>query len=72
MNINKLDMTKFFDPESALDQAEKHYKSCTGFIADKTFREATETITSASFNLIRAQVAAYRVWEDTVQKSWQS
>lgn len=71
MDAKTFDMTKFFNPESALEHAEKHAKSCAGFISDARVREAAETVSAAGFEFARAQVAAGRAFGDAVRKAFQ-
>jgi hypothetical protein len=66
-----MDATKFFNPETALEQAEKHAKSCTGFIPNTKVRDLVETINLAGFEFARAQVAAARELETALKKAWQ-
>jgi uncharacterized protein (DUF1778 family) len=71
MDAKTFDMTKFFNPESALDHAEKNTKSCTGFILDAQVRQAAETVSAAGFEFARAQVAAGRAFGDAMRKAFQ-
>jgi len=69
MDAKKFDVTQLFNPELALEHAEKHAKSCNGFITDTKMREMAQTITDAGFAFARAQVAAGRAFGDAVQKA---
>jgi len=69
MDATKFDVTRFFNPESALEHAEKHVKSCTGFIANSDIRKMTETVSTAGFEFARAQVAAARAFGEAVKKA---
>jgi len=69
MDAKKFDITQWFNPELALEHAEKHAKSCTGFIADSKVREMAQTVSDAGFAFARAQVAAGRAFGDAIQKA---
>ena len=71
MQTEKFDITRFFRPEVALEQAEKQAKSCVGFIPNAEVRKVAETVNTAGFEFARAQIAAARAFGETVQKAFQ-
>lgn len=67
MSTPKFDFEKFFNPEAALTQFEKHAKTMNSYIMDEHLRQVTETMTAAGFEFARTQAQATKAFGDAVK-----
>lgn len=71
MSATKSELPGWFNPEQALEQVERHTKTCTSFIPDSRLRGVAEIMTTAGFEFGRAQVSAGRAWNEAVKRAFQ-
>ncbi len=71
IDFAKFDPAKLFDVDAAIAKMEEGSTAATALITDKKARTLVETMTAASFELVRAQAAATKTYAEAVRKAVQ-
>lgn len=70
VDFSKFDTSKMFDVDAVIATAEKNNNTLLGYITDAKVKTVAETVSSASFDFVRAQAAAARAYGQAVKTAF--
>lgn len=68
MDFSKFNFTELLNIDNAINMAERNTLTAISFIPEASTRKAAEQLCSASVDFARAQVAAAKLFGETMQK----